>query len=124
MYRSLMSFVGIAVFALGLVLIFWPSLYVSLNVPVYSDAMAYPAQRFGPAIVGLGALIWSARTLPPSPFTAQLTMISALVWLGIAATGVFHYMTSVANINIIYAAISEVVLGVMFVLTSRQISNA
>ena len=74
---------------LGGVLIVQPGLYLSFYTAEFGADMAFPAQRFAPAIIGLGALLVLVRDLPHGPFTARFAGVSAMVWLGVAATGIF-----------------------------------
>ncbi|MCW1952137.1 MAG: hypothetical protein KIH44_012325 [Octadecabacter sp.] len=124
MYRPLLSVIGPLAILLGLVLIFAPKLYLSLYVLEYSADMGFAAQRLGPAVAGLGALLWAARGLPAGPIPATLCFIGACVWATIAATGLFHFASGVATINIVIAGISEGVLAVLFFLAGRQMRNA
>ena len=120
MYRGLFSIVSVLVIALGVVLIVAPQAYLSLYLTSYSADHAFAAQRLAPAIIGLGALMWVARSLEPGPLAVSFAGIAALVWIGVAATGVFHFMTGVANANILVAAGTEVALAVIFAIASRR----
>ncbi|MCF2904153.1 hypothetical protein L0666_04065 [Octadecabacter sp. CECT 8868] len=123
MYRPLMSVVGIFAALLGLVLVFAPLLYLSLYVPDATPDMAFAAQRLSPVVVGLGALIWAARGLSAGPVASTLCLIGAGVWGGVAATGVFHYLSGTAGFSILIAAFSELVLGLLFFIASRQMRH-
>ena len=123
MYRPLLSVVGIFAVLLGFVLLCAPMVYLSLYIAAPTADMAFPAQRLSPAIIGLGALIWAARDLPAGPIPATFTLIAAFVWFGVAATGLFHFATGVATFGILVAALTEVILGALFLLASRQIRH-
>lgn len=109
--------------ALGLLLIFAPMVYLSLYVPDATSDMAFAAQRFAPAVIGLGALIWAARGLPSGAVAATLCLIGAGIWGGVAATGVFHYLSGIAGSSILVAASSEVILALLFLIASRQMRH-
>ena len=115
--------VGLLVMALGALLIVAPQLYLSLYLSAYTADHAFAAQRLAPAVIGLGGVMWAARTLPPGPFAASFGMIAAGVWMGVAATGVFHFLSGVANVNILVAAATEVVLAALFAYVSRQVRH-
>ncbi|ABD54913.1 hypothetical protein [Jannaschia sp. CCS1] len=119
LYGALYTAAGVFALLLGVVLILIPQLYLSLYVALYDPAMAFPAQRLGPAVIGLGALLLLARDLPDGPFASRFAGLSALVWFAVAATGVFHYATGVATSAILVAAAIEVALGLLFVLAAR-----
>lgn len=117
-YRRLFGVSGVFLIALGAVLVAVPHLYLSLYTAFTPD-MAFPAQRFAPAIVGLGALLLLARDLPKGAFAARFAWLSSLVWFGVAATGAVHYFTGVATSAILIAAAIEVALGVLFLHAAR-----
>ena len=118
MYRALFISVGLGVMAVGAVLVLWPQLYLSLYV-TYDPAMAFPARRFAPALIGLGALMLAARSLPPGPFPARFALLAAAVWVGIAATGVAAYLAGTAGGGILIASATELLLGGLFFAAAR-----
>ena len=120
MFRVLFTVTGCFAIVLGIILLLWPGAYLSLYVPRYDPNMPFAAQRLAPAIVGLGALLLLARTLPAGPFATRFAALTALVWFGVAATGVFHYATGVATSNILIAGVAEVALGVLFLGAARS----
>lgn len=124
LYRSLFTIIGIAAMALGVVLIVAPGLYLSLYTDAFGPEMAFPTQRFAPAVVGLGALLLLARDLPAGPFAARFSLLSAMVWFGVAATGLYHFSIGAAQASIVVAAGTEVILGALFVIAARQCTRA
>lgn len=120
MYRWLFLISGVFALLLGVLLIVAPQIYLSLYVETYGTPMAFAAQRLAPAIMGLGALLLLARSQPEGPFVVRFAALSSLVWFGVAATGVFHFQTGVANSNILVAAGTEVVLGALFLMAAKR----
>ena len=121
MYRVLFTVTGLFALVLGVILLATPQVYLSLYVPHYDPVnMPFAAQRLSPAIMGLGALLLLASTLPPGTFASRFAGLTALVWVGVAATGVFHYLTGTATFAILVAAGSEIFLGVLFALAARS----
>ena len=120
MFRPLCIIVGGFAIGLGLVLLLAPRAYLDLYVDSDTTAMAFAAQRLSPAIIGLGALLVLISGQPPGPFAARFAMVTALVWFAVAATGVFHYAMGVANVNILIAAVTEVILGLLFMIAGRR----
>ena len=121
MVKPLFALTGLAAIALGLVLLAAPQLYLGLYIAAPEQAAQFPAQRFAPAIVGLGALLFAARDLAPSPFAARFAAIAAAVWFGVSATGVMHYLSGTAGVAIVVAAGSEIVLGALFLAAAKQL---
>ncbi|WP_439142731.1 hypothetical protein [Pseudooctadecabacter sp.] len=121
MFRILFTITGAFALVLGVILLMAPQAYLSLYVPQYDPVnMPFAAQRLSPAIMGLGALLLLASTLPPGAFASRFSGLTALVWVGVAATGVFHYLTGTATFAILVAAGSEIALGVLFGLAAHS----
>ncbi|SLN14445.1 hypothetical protein [Pseudooctadecabacter jejudonensis] len=121
MYLWVFRITGVFALALGVLLLVAPHVYLSLYVPLYDPInMPFAAQRLSPAIIGLGALLLLASSLPQGAFAARFAMLAALVWFGVAGTGVFHYLTGTATWNILVAAGTEVILGVLFLTAARS----
>ena len=119
-YRALYTVTGLFAVLLGVILVLIPQLYLSLYLALYDPAMGFPTQRFAPAVIGLGALLLLARDLPAGRFTTRFAGIAALVWFGVAATGVYHYATGIATEAILVAAVTEVILGALFLMAARS----
>ncbi|WP_341861717.1 hypothetical protein [Gymnodinialimonas sp. 57CJ19] len=118
-YRVLYTVTGLFALVLSALLLLAPRIYLSLYVPNYDPAMAFAAQRLAPAVSGLGVLLLLARDLPDGAFAARFAGLAALVWFGVAGTGVFHFATGVATPMILTAAVSEATLGVLFLIAAR-----
>jgi len=123
-YRPLLSLGGVFAIVLGLLVIVAPHLYLGVYLSSFSPEIGFGAQRFAPVIIGLGALLWAARGLEPGPVPSTLCAIAALVWAGVAATGVYHYSVGIAGFGILIAALAEVFLAALFWLASRQMRHS
>jgi hypothetical protein len=119
MFRVLFLTVGIAAVALSLLLLLAPQTYLSLYVDV-TEGSTFAARRLAPAVFGLGALLVLASSLPKGAFAARFATLGALVWFAIAATGIYDFTTGTANANILVAAASEALLGVLFLIAARS----
>lgn len=120
MFKPLFTVSGVFVMALGVLLLAAPQVYLSLYVPRFDPDMVFAAQRLAPAVIGLGALLLVLRDLPKGVLAARVAAVGAAVWLGVAATGVFHFATGVATVGILVAAASELILAVLFLVAARQ----
>ena len=123
MYKPLFGMTGLFAIGLGCVLLIAPNLYLSLYLPVEGPQTAFAAQRLAPAVIGLGALLVLARDLPAGRFASRFAGLAALVWFGVAATGVFHFVTGIAGFSILIAATTEVGLGILFLLAAWQMHD-
>jgi hypothetical protein len=114
MHRAAFLVVGGFVVVVGLVLLLAPGSYFQLYAVTYVPGMDFPARRFAPAVMALGALLLVARSVPPGPFLATLCLICALAFLGVAATGVEAWHANVARPAILGAAALELVIAGVF----------
>lgn len=114
MHRVAFLVVGGFVVCVGLVLLLAPDTYFKLYAVAYVPGMDFPARRFAPAVMALGALLLVARRLESGPFLATLCLICALAFLGVAATGVQAWHSNVARPAILGAAALEVVIALVF----------
>lgn len=113
-------FAGVFAAGVGVILVVAPLVYLSLYVAEPTPEMTFAAQRLGPAIAGLGVLLFLARDLPAGRFAIQFATVAALVWIVIAATGVFHFLTGVATQAILIAAATEVAMAALFLIAARE----
>lgn len=114
MHRTPFLVVGAFVALIGLVLLVAPDSYFQLYAIDYVPGMDFPARRFAPAVLALGALLISARGLEPGPFVATLSLISALAFLGVAVTGVQAWSAGIARPAILGAAVLEITVALVF----------
>ncbi len=114
MHRVAFLVIGGFVVLVGLVLLVAPGSYFQLYAVTYVPGMDFPARRFAPAVLALGALLLVARRLDPGPFVATLCLICALAFLGVAATGVAAWTSNIARPAILGAAALELVIAGVF----------
>lgn len=114
MHRTPFLVVGAFVALIGLVLLVAPESYFQLYAIDYVPGMDFPARRFAPAVLALGALLISARRLESGPFVATLSLISALAFLGVAVTGVQAWSAGIARPAILGAAVLEIAIALVF----------
>jgi len=114
MFKVLLMVIGAFICFMGAMLLIAPELYLSLYAVNYSEPMDFAAQRFAPIVIGFGVMLFVARNVVPNEVIIALTGVTSLVWLGVAATGVFHFLTGVAGPLIMVAAGLEAGLAVLF----------
>ncbi|MFP7572093.1 hypothetical protein ACGKZZ_15090 [Marivita sp. S2033] len=124
MSRWLLLFTGCFAISIGLVLLIAPQSYLGLYAVNYTPDMDFAARRFSPAVLGLGALLLIARNLPGSRFLANLCLITGLVFLGVAATGLHAWLGGTARATILIAAATEVTLAALFLVAASQIRKS
>lgn len=114
MYPLACLVVGAFVCLVGLVLIVAPDAYFQLYATHYVPGMDFPARRFAPAVLALGAVLLVARSLEPGPFAAVLCLITAFAFLGVAGTGLLAWWDGIARAAILWAAALESAIAVLF----------
>ncbi|WP_299785397.1 hypothetical protein [uncultured Marivita sp.] len=114
MHRGLLLATGVFVLLIGAVLLVAPQAYFQLYATDYVSGMDFPARRFSPAVLALGAVLILARSLQPGPFLANLCLICALAFLGVAGTGFLAWSQGIARPSILGAAAIEVVIAAHF----------
>ena len=114
MQRWLFLATGCFVSFVGLVLLLAPHSYFQLYATQYDPGMDLPARRFAPAVVALWVVLIMARSRSPGRFLASLSLICALAFLGVAATGLLAWSSGVARPTILWAAVVEGSIAVLF----------
>ncbi|PVA08218.1 hypothetical protein [Thalassorhabdomicrobium marinisediminis] len=120
MYAALFSLTGVFLIAVGGVLFAAPEAYLSLYVPSDVAEASFAARRLAAPVCGLGGLLLLARNLPTGAFASRVAWLISAVWLGVAATGIFHFLTGAATRAILIAAATEVILALLFGLAALQ----
>lgn len=115
MHRWLFLATGGFVVLIGLVLLVAPQSYFQLYATQYDPGMDFPARRFSPAVLALGVVLIVARALEAGRFLATLSLICALAFLGVAATGLHAWSTDIARPAILGAAVIEAVIAALFI---------
>ena len=121
MIRPLFLVTGLFLMLLGGVLLVVPSVYLAIYIDPALPQMDFAARRFAPAVIGLGAVLVVIRSLRDAAVLRQFALITAAVWIGVAATGIYAYGQGVAGFAIVVASGLEAVIGLLFVRAAREI---
>ena len=116
--RGLFLTTGVFVIGVGFVLLVAPQSYFQLYATAYAPGMDFPARRFSPAVLALGAVLIAARRLAPGRFLRALCLITALAFLGVAGTGLTAWWSGIARPHILGAVALELVIAVLFLLAA------
>ena len=120
MRRTLFLLVGTFALLLGGLLLVAPGAYLDLYMMNPDVSRTFAAQRLAPVVAGLGGLMLVLRALPDGPVIRQVCLLTALVWFGVGATGIYHYATGVAGVAILWAAAIEAVAGGFFLVAAQR----
>ncbi len=105
---------------LFVLLLLAPALYLG-TYGVASNASAdFMVQRAAPMFGGLALLLWWSAPEPNSRMRLGVVVSACVVFLGIAATGVFHILTGVAGSILWIAIAGEVLFAVILWLVRHR----
>ncbi|OSQ51259.1 hypothetical protein [Marivita geojedonensis] len=124
MVRALLLATGLFVALIGALLMVAPQAYFQFYATEYVSGMDFPARRFSPALLALGALLIMARSLESGPFLSRLCLLTGLAFLAVAATGVHDWASGIARPAILGAAGLEVAVGVVFLWSAHRMKRA
>ncbi|MEO0502714.1 MAG: hypothetical protein AAFZ14_05270 [Pseudomonadota bacterium] len=124
LYRPLYAATGVFAVLLGGLLLVAPELYLDVYLTSPDASRAFAARRLAPAVIGLGAVLFLMRSLGPGPVSVRFAVVTACVWFGVAATGVYDFSTGTAQGSILVAAAIETLLGILFLAAARGLRSA
>ena len=124
LYRPLFATSGVFAVLLGGLLLVAPELYLDVYLTSPDASRAFAARRLAPAVIGLGAVLFLMRSLGPGPVAVRFAVVTACVWFGVAATGVYDFSTGTAQGSILVAAAIETLLGILFLVAARDLRSA
>lgn len=82
-------------------------------------ATGFLARRMAPVFAGLAVVLYMIRDAGPSAERRAVCLGMAVVFGGVAVTGVLAYSDGVATFAILVAALVEIVVAALFVLQAR-----
>ncbi len=114
MFRYVATFVAVVCLVLFGLLMGWPGSYTG-TYGVAGDAGAtFMARRASPMFLGLAVMLWMVRDAGAGPSRRAIGLGIAVMFAGIAATGLFEYARGVANHAIVVAAVAEIAIAAAF----------
>ena len=119
LYRPLFAVTGVFAVLLGVLLLVAPELYLDVYLTAPDASRGFAARRLAPAVIGLAAVLFLMRSVSPGPVLQRFAVVTACVWFGVAATGVYDFATGTAHGSILIAAVIEVLLGLLFLAAAR-----
>ncbi|MEL6511631.1 MAG: hypothetical protein AAGK28_04290 [Pseudomonadota bacterium] len=106
-YRLAITANGLLFAGLFVVLCFAPTVYLTgYGVPV-NDSATFITRRAAPMFLGLAFMMWAIRNQTPSPARRAITDGTALLLLGIAATGLYALATGAVGPKILVGVAVE-----------------
>lgn len=115
MFRVVALMATVIFVILFALLAFAPATYVG-TYGVQGDAGAiFMARRASPMFLGLALLTWNMRDAPNSDLRSAMCWALAVLFAGIAVTGVYEYLRATAAPTILIAACGEAIMAGLFV---------
>lgn len=105
--------------ALFLLLLFSANTYIQLYGVSGHDSADFLGRRAAPVFLGIAVMSWMLREAGPSAARSAVCYGLGLAFIGIAITGLFEYGRGVASWTIGVAALSEILLGALFLIAAR-----
>lgn len=120
MFRIAAVITSVIFVALCVILLVAGRAYVTTYGVAPSEGATFLARRAAPLFAGLAVMLWLLRDLPVGTARDGLCYGLAVIWFGIAATGVYEFSTGQAGPAILIAAAAEVIGGLVFLVLRRR----
>ena len=75
----------------------------------------FMGRRASPMFLGLALLMWQLRDAPASSLRSTICWAMAVIFAGIAVTGIIEYLNGMAGAVILLAALGELIVTALFV---------
>ena len=100
--------------ALCAVLLVSPGLYTRLYGVTADAGGTFLGRRAAPLFLGLAVFFWVLRDVGQGPLQDATAWAAALIFAGIAVTGIWAYLGGTASRGILVAAMIEIAIAVAF----------
>ncbi|WP_224824658.1 hypothetical protein [Cognatishimia sp. MH4019] len=107
-FRLAITLNGLLFAGLFLVLCFVPTVYLTGYGITTEDSAQFITRRASPMFLGLTYMMWAIRDLAPSPARSAVTDGTAILLLGIAATGLYSLATGAVGPKILVGVAVEI----------------
>lgn len=94
-------------------------MYVETYGVAADNGARFVARRAAPMFAGLAVLLWLVRDLPKGTARDAICSAMAVMWTGIACTGMYEYVAGVATAPILWAAVAELGIALAFLVLRR-----
>ena len=120
MYRITAIVTSILCLVLFAIFLVAPGTYSELYGITGDRGGEFLGRRASAMFLGLAAILWLTRNEPISTVRSAISYGIAFVFAGIAFTGLFEFGRGNANFSIVIAAVGELVIAFVFLLTTRR----
>jgi hypothetical protein len=117
-YRQLLVMTSLLLLILGGIWMFKPELMLQSWGVAYSAEVALIARRLAAFYLGVGAVLFLAKDLAPSPARAALTQGMAMLFAIVALMGVLEWNAGHVTHHILVAVTLELMLASAFLFIS------
>lgn len=118
-FRSLAVALSVAFTLLFVVLAFFGDSYLMTYGVAPNAASDFITLRAAPMFLGLSAVFYLIRDAEPGPVRHAVCTGTALMFVGIALTGLYEYGRGFAGFGIVLAAMAELIAASVLLLARR-----
>lgn len=120
MFRIVAIVTAVACLGLFAVLFGNGASYVATFAIQPDQGAGFVARRAAPVFAGLAVILWVLRDLPVGTARDGICLGMVVLWLGIAATGVYEYTSGQAGGAILIASAVELLAALAFWVARRR----
>lgn len=120
MFRIVASLTAGVCLILFVIFIVFPENYVSTYGVSPDPSAAFVVRRASPMFAGLALILWMCRDVAPSTLRTALGVGLAVIFGGIALTGIAEFRFGTANAAILVAATGELLIAALFLIAIRR----
>lgn len=107
-------------FALFVVFLISPGFYVEVYGVAENRGADFLGRRASTMFLGIAVILWRVRNEPPSSVRQAISYGTAVMFAGIAFTGLFEFGRGNANFNIVVAAVGEMLIAFVFLVAAKR----
>lgn len=119
MFRFAAILTALVCVILFLVFLLAPGSYPGTYGVATNPSAEFITRRASPMFLGLALMLWMGRNAPDSPLRQAVCIGIAVLFAGIAFTGMYEYGRGFASVAIVVAAAGELVLAGLFLRAAR-----
>lgn len=108
-FRVVAMILAVLFVALFVVLAFFGTAYMRTYGVAATPASEFMALRAAPMFLGLAVMFWMLRNVSAGPVRGAVCTGTAVLFAGIAVTGIYEFARGFASFNILIAAVAELV---------------
>lgn len=119
-FRLASTLTAIVCFILFALFLIVPGTYTATYGVEAGTGGVFFGRRLSPMVLGLALMLWMLRGTRDLAVQRAVAVTMIVIFAGVAATGVFEFVTGFASTAILVAALGELIIAGVFARTLRQ----